>query len=53
MNTRQYPRTMNEAFPRTADYACALERSRSYPTSWWACMAVIAVVTFILLVVTK
>lgn len=28
MNTRQYPRTLNEAFPKTADYACAVERRR-------------------------
>lgn len=26
MNTRKYPRTLNEAFPNTADYACAVER---------------------------
>jgi hypothetical protein len=26
MNTRKYPRTMNEAFHNTADYACSIER---------------------------
>ena len=26
MNTRRYPRTMNEAFQRTAEYGCAIER---------------------------
>lgn len=26
MNTRTYPRTLNEAFPKTTQYACALER---------------------------
>ena len=26
MNTRRFPRTMNEAFPRTAAYANAFER---------------------------
>jgi len=26
MNTRMYPRTLNEAFPKTADYACSVER---------------------------
>ena len=25
MNTRKFPRTMNEAFPNTADYACSVE----------------------------
>lgn len=29
MNTRKYPRTLNEAFPRTADYASAIERTRN------------------------
>jgi hypothetical protein len=28
MQTRQYPRTLNEAFPRTAEYGCAVERTR-------------------------
>jgi hypothetical protein len=32
MNTRQYPRTLNEAFPRSAEYASSVERSR--PTFW-------------------
>jgi hypothetical protein len=26
MNTRRYPRTLREAFPRDVDYACAVER---------------------------
>jgi len=26
MNTRRYPRTTNEAFTRTAEYGCAIER---------------------------
>ena len=26
MNTRRHPRTMNEAFTRTVDYAASLER---------------------------
>lgn len=25
-NTRKYPRTSTEAFPKTTDYACSLER---------------------------
>lgn len=47
MNTRQYPRTLNQAFPKTADYASAIERSRpaGYPTAWWIAMAICAVLT--------
>ena len=26
MNTRTYPRTLNEAFPNTAEYGAAIER---------------------------
>ena len=26
MNTRTFPRTLNQAFPRTAEYGCAVER---------------------------
>lgn len=26
MQTRKHPRTLNEAFPRTAEYGCAIER---------------------------
>lgn len=29
MNTRKFPRTLNEAFPRGADYASAIERPRA------------------------
>ncbi len=28
MNTRKYPRTLNEAFQHTADYACSVERAQ-------------------------
>ncbi len=28
MNTRKYPRSMNEAFHQTAEYASAIERAR-------------------------
>ena len=35
MNTRKYPRTMNEAFPRTAEYACAVDRPARYPLRTW------------------
>lgn len=26
MNTRRYPRTLNEAFPHGVDYGCAIDR---------------------------
>lgn len=26
MNARTYPRTLNQAFPRTPEYGCAIER---------------------------
>ena len=42
--TRRYSRTLNEAFPGTADYACAIEGPQQYdrlPVSdkivMWAC----------------
>jgi hypothetical protein len=47
MNTRSYPRTLNEAFPHTADYACAVERPREI--DWqdrvvlWACIVAFVV----------
>lgn len=36
MNTRRYPRTLADAFPHTADYACSLTRTRraSNRTAW-------------------
>ena len=35
MNTRKYPRTMQEAFPNTVEYACALDRPARYRLSTW------------------
>lgn len=35
MNTRRYPRTTNEAFHRTVEYASALERPTRYGLSRW------------------
>ena len=31
--TRRHPRTMNEAFPRTCEYASAIEVGRR--SGWW------------------
>ena len=35
MNTRKYPRTMNEAFPRTVEYACAIDKPGRYALRTW------------------
>ena len=32
-NTRRYPRTLNEAFPNSPDYACAIEGPRPISTA--------------------
>ena len=46
MNTRQFPRTLNEAFPKTADYASALTRTRpaDRAVNWTLFAAVIVVI---------
>jgi hypothetical protein len=33
MNTRRFPRSLNEAFPRTAEYAASIEVGRR-PLFW-------------------
>lgn len=35
MNPRRHPRTLNEAFPRTAEYACAIDRPARYGLRTW------------------
>ena len=36
MNTRRFPRTSAEAFPRGAEYGCAIERpSTGHRVSYW------------------
>ena len=32
MNARRFPRTMNEAFPNTPEYGCAIEVHLSFST---------------------
>lgn len=44
MNTRKYPRTLNEAFPRTAEYACAIDRPTRYALRTWPRVIVAIVV---------
>ena len=40
MNARKYPRTMAEAFPRGAEYGCAIERPMDSGDKlvMWACL---------------
>lgn len=50
MTTRKFSRTMNEAFPQTADYGCAVTRSRNDDkTIFWGC-GVIAVVLVLMVI---
>lgn len=43
--TRMHPRTLNEAFRHTADYGCAVERTRPADRAvMWACAAGVIVV---------
>lgn len=44
MNTRKYPRTMQEAFPRTVEYACAVDRPARHSLSSWPRIIVAIVV---------
>lgn len=46
MQTRTYPRTTNEAFPKTAAYGCAIERPRKSDrtVNWTLCLAALAIV---------
>jgi hypothetical protein len=43
MSTRKYPRTMNEAFPHTADYASAVERPHRHDSIVMVACAIAAV----------
>jgi len=52
MTTRKYPRTMNEAFPRTVEYACALDRPARYRLSTWPriCVAIVCCIGITMLI---
>lgn len=47
---RTHPRTMNEAFRKTAEYGCAIERQRKRAYSALNVVYVIAIVALILAV---
>ena len=52
MNPRRYPRTLNEAFPRTVEYACAVDRPARYGLGSWPrlLLALVCCVGFTLLI---
>lgn len=44
-STRRHPRTLAEAFPKSPEYACAIERpaaDRSTSVDWWVTAACLA-----------
>jgi anti-sigma-K factor RskA len=50
MNTRRYSRTLAEAFPQDASYACAIEApARSYPKHFWRCFIALSIVAVIVI----
>jgi hypothetical protein len=48
--TRKHPRTLNEAFPGGADYACAIERYKGVPSIVPA-VALVVVAFFVSMVI--
>ena len=46
-NTRRYPRTSVEAFPKTVEYACPIEGYRKFNPLTWRQAAAIATVIII------
>lgn len=50
MNTRKFPRTMQEAFgPYATSRIYDPEESASYSTAWWILVALISVVTLVII----
>lgn len=50
MNTRKFPRTMQEAFgPYATSQIYDPEEAESYPTAWWLSVAMIAVVAMVII----
>jgi hypothetical protein len=52
MNTRKYPRTLNEAFGPYCTPHIDEPESTDYPAAWWAMVVIISIVSLILIVVT-
>jgi hypothetical protein len=54
MNTRKYPRTLNEAFgPYTSTHFVEDKQPEAYGWVWWACIVVILMLTVLLIGVTR
>ena len=53
MQTRKYPRTLQEAFGPYCSPYISEPKETGYPTWWWYSMAVIAVLTMVLVVMFK
>lgn len=55
MNSRKYPRTLNEAFTRTAEYGAAIERPapRNHRISLWVIAAALLCLTLMSFGATK
>jgi hypothetical protein len=52
MQTRKYPRTLNEAFGPYCTPYIDEEDSTDYPTAWWVAIVVISIISLITIVVT-
>jgi len=53
MNTRRYPRTLEEAFgPYCSHTITDPDTEHDYPHAWWIAMYAIAIATMIIIVVT-
>lgn len=48
---RSYPRTLNEAFPKTAAYGCAIEKPRTRTADWAVNICLVAAVVVVILAV--
>lgn len=53
MITRRYPRTINEAFPSSAEYSCAIERPMDKPDRIVVNAALAAAFALAVLVITE
>jgi hypothetical protein len=55
MTTRRHPRSLNEAFPRTAAYAETVEHYRApgYSGVWWTLFTAVSVAGIVLVMVTR
>lgn len=52
MNTRKYPRTLQQAFGPYTSNEIVDPSDTSYPWTWWALMVAVSLVTLVIVVVT-